>query len=194
MSGSEARKRRADAQRSAESVVGAAIQVLNRDPDASMGAIAAAAGVTRQTVYAHFSSREKLLRAVVDHLTAETVAEIDAEDIDTGPAMDALFRLLDASERTVGRYPVLFQSGDAAATTQSADDQRHDPVADRLSRIFRRGQQSGEFDAHISVTWLVAATIKLSHTASEETDAGRLSEHEADAALRTSLRRILTPD
>lgn len=189
MSGSEARKRRADAQRSAESVVGAAIQVLNRDPDASMGAIAAAAGVTRQTVYAHFSSREKLLRAVMEHLTAEAVAEIDTADIDAGSAMDALFRLLDAVDRTVGRYPALHAS--TAATTQN--DQLHAPVADRLRSVFRRGQQTGEFDPHISAHWLVAATVNLSHTANEEVTAGRLSEREAEAALRTSLVRILTP-
>lgn len=190
---SQARKRRADAQRSAASIVGAAVQVLNDDPDASMEAIARAASVTRQTVYAHFPSREHLLRTLLDHVTAEAVAEIDAADIDSGPAMDALFRLLEASDRSVGRYPVLLQTLGAMRLDQSADAQLHAPVADRLRRVLRRGQEAGEFDRRLSTDWLIAATINLGHAAGEAVGDGRLSKREADDALRTSLLRILTP-
>lgn len=190
---SQARKRRADAQRSSASIVGAAVQVLNDDPDASMEAIARAAGVTRQTVYAHFPSREHLLRALLDHVTAEVVAEIDAADIDSGPAMDALFRLLEASDRSAGRYPLLLQTLGAMRLDQSADAQLHAPVAERLGRILRRGQEAGEFDGRLSTDWLIAATINLGHAAGEAVGDGRLSKSEADDALRTSLLRILTP-
>ncbi|WP_262402027.1 TetR family transcriptional regulator [Actinomadura sp. CNU-125] len=65
-------------------------------PDAGVAAVATAAGVTRQTVYAHFPTRDRLLSGVLDHLTAATVAEMDAADLDTGPAAEALLRLLDA--------------------------------------------------------------------------------------------------
>ncbi|TDC77347.1 TetR/AcrR family transcriptional regulator [Actinomadura sp. 7K507] len=190
---SQARKRRADAQRSAASIVGAAVQVLNDDPDASMEAIARAAGVTRQTVYAHFPSRERLLQALLDHVTSEAVTAIDAADIDSGPAMDALFRLLEASDRSAGRYPVLLQTLGAMRLDQSADAQLHAPVADRLRRILRRGQEAGEFDRQLSTDWLIAATINLGHAAGEAVGDGRLSKPEADHALRTSLLRILTP-
>jgi len=190
---SQARKRRADAQRSATSIVGAAVRVLDDDPDASMEAIARAAGVTRQTVYAHFPSREHLLRAPLDHVTAEAVAEIDAADIDSGPAMDALFRLLDARLRSANRYPVRLQTLGSMPLDQSADAQLHAPVADRLRRILRRGQEAGEFDAHLSTDWLIAATISLGHAAGDAVGGGRLSRPEADDALRTSLLRILTP-
>jgi len=193
MSRTQVRKRRADAQRSVESIVGAAVQVLNGDPDASMEAIAGSAGVTRQTVYAHFPSREELLRAVLDRLTTEAVAEIDAADIDNGPAADALFRLVDASDRTAGRHPILFQALGAMSMNRSSDDQLHAPVADRLKRTIRRGQEAGEFDGQVSTDWLVAATIKLGHAASQEVGAGRMSKKEADAALKASLLRILTP-
>lgn len=193
MTQSQARKQRVDAQRSAASVVGAAVQVLDDDPDASMEAIARAAGVTRQTVYAHFPSREQLLRALLDHLTAEVVAEIDAADIDSGPAVDALFRLLKASDRSTGRYPVLLQTLSAMRLDESDDAQLHAPVANRLRRIIRRGQEAGEFDAQLSTDWLIAATINLGHAAGESVGAGHLSKAEADDALRTSLLRILTP-
>lgn len=190
MTRSQARKRRADAQRSRASILDAAVQVLNTDPDASVEAIAAAAGVTRQTVYAHFPAREHLLTAVLERLTDEAVAAIDAADLDTGPAADALLRLLDAGQRTSGRYPALFQKLSSLPVSPHADHQRHAPVADRLKRIIRRGQEAGEFDHQLSPDWLVAVTIKLGHTASEEVDAGRMSSTEATEALRTSLLRV----
>ncbi|MFE3147376.1 hypothetical protein ACFXJ6_12025 [Streptomyces sp. NPDC059218] len=51
--------------------------------------------MTRQSVYAHFRSREQLLLAIVDRITEEIIAAMDAADLHTGPAADALLRLLD---------------------------------------------------------------------------------------------------
>ncbi|MGW0520779.1 TetR/AcrR family transcriptional regulator [Crossiella sp. NPDC003009] len=186
----QGRKRRADAERSRASILGSAIRVLNADPDASVETIAATAGVTRQTVYAHFPLREQLLAAVLDHLTDEAVAAMDAADLDTGPAADALLRLLEAGRRTSGRYPVLLRKLSALPVSPPADHARHAPVADRLRRIIRRGQKTGEFDDQLSADWLVAVTIQLGHTASEEVEAGRMSSAQATAALHTSLLRV----
>src|ERR687893_349782 len=94
-----ARNRRADAQRSRSSILDAAVELLNSPADPSVEAIAAAAGVTRQTVYAHFPSRDTLLAAVLDRVTAETLATLDAVDLDAGSATEALLRLLDESAR-----------------------------------------------------------------------------------------------
>ena len=46
---------RADAERSIAAILDAAVQVLADRPEAGMGEIAKAAGVARQTVYAHFT-------------------------------------------------------------------------------------------------------------------------------------------
>ncbi|MFE1782761.1 TetR/AcrR family transcriptional regulator [Streptomyces sp. NPDC059506] len=186
-----ARNRRADARRSRTAILDAAARVLNADPDAGLEAIATAAGVTRQTVYAHFPSREQLLIAVVDRLTQEAVAAMDAAEPDAGPAADALLRLLDASAGTVRRFPVLLRKISSLPVGPRADHDRHTPVADRIKRVVQRGRQAGEFDDRLPLDWLVTATIKLAHAASEERDAGRLSGDEAEDALRTSLLRIL---
>ena len=58
-------RRRADARRSIEAIVSAARVLFSERPDASMEDVAAAAGLARQTVYAHFTSREALIHAVV---------------------------------------------------------------------------------------------------------------------------------
>jgi AcrR family transcriptional regulator len=185
------RPRRADARRSEAAILDAAIRLLDERPDASVEAIAAAADVTRQTVYAHFPSRERLLAAVVDRLTAETLAELDAADLDTGPATDALLRLLDAATRVVARHPVLWRHLGALPVTPQEDRERHAPVTERLERVIGRGQRAGEFDDRLPTDWLVAVVIRLGHAASEERDAGRLGAEEADEVLRTSLLRIL---
>src|SRR5512138_219361 len=102
-----ARRRRADAERSSAAVLSAAIDLLGRRPQANMEEIAAAAGVARQTVYAHYTSREKLLAAILEHITAETVAVFDRLDLDDLPAPAALGRWVEASWRIVARYPIV---------------------------------------------------------------------------------------
>ncbi|MCF3123605.1 TetR/AcrR family transcriptional regulator [Streptomyces arenae] len=102
-------RRRADAERSRAAVLDAAIRLLGERPSVGMEAVAAAAGVTRQTVYAHFASRDALLAAVVDRLTERTMEAMDAAAIDEGPAADALVRLLDAAWRTFEEHPFVLR-------------------------------------------------------------------------------------
>jgi AcrR family transcriptional regulator len=184
----EPRARRADAVRSRTEVLEAAARLLGERPDAGMAAIAQAAGVTRQTVYAHFSSRDDLLTAVVDHATVEAVAALDAAGLDEGPAADALLRIIGISWQILDRYPVLLRP---EAADVPGDAERHHPVVVRLTRIIERGQESGEFDRMLSADWLAAAVIALGHAAGGEVAAERLSVAEAQAALRVSLLRLV---
>ena len=58
------RRRRSDAAGNIERIVVAAMELLRAEPEAGLEEIAAAAGVSRSTVYRHFSSREELVRVV----------------------------------------------------------------------------------------------------------------------------------
>ncbi|MGC4874935.1 TetR/AcrR family transcriptional regulator [Micromonospora sp. DT43] len=193
MSGSAERNRRADARRNSGAILDAALRLLDAQPDASLDAIANAAGVTRQTVYAHFPSREHLLAAVVDRITDEAAAAMDAAEPDTGSAADALLRVLEAGSRTAARYPVLAQQIASLPVSPHTDQERHAPIADRIGRVIRRGQASGEFDKKVPAEWLTAVTIKIGHAAGEEVEAGRMRPAEAAEALRTVLLRALRP-
>src|SRR5262249_31798575 len=88
------RRQRSDARHSITAILQAATKVLGQRPDASVDDIARAAGVSRQTVYAHFPSREALLGAVVEQAAAEVTAALDAAGLDEAPPAVALTRML----------------------------------------------------------------------------------------------------
>lgn len=178
------RRVRAEARRSIAAILDAAIQVLGERPQATMEDIAAVAGVSRQTVYAHFPSRDALVTAVYQRMTDEVLAAMDAAHLDEGPAPAALLRLLEVSWRTFDRYPPL------PPPPGSADAELHQPIHDRLTRLIVRGQRAGEFDPEASPEWLFAATVALGHTAWAEVTAGRMSAAEAAAAVQASILRV----
>jgi AcrR family transcriptional regulator len=183
------RRRRSDADRSTSAILLAAKEVLAAQPNASVEDIAAEAGVSRQTVYAHFKTREALIGAVVDVIAGEAVAEMDAARLDEGTAADALLRLLDASWRTLQRYPLL--PGIAATTPDAdADHTRHQAVVDHLDRLLTRGRQSGEFTTDVPIPWLATAVVTLGHAAGDAVNAGRMALPDATEALAMSVLRV----
>jgi AcrR family transcriptional regulator len=187
------RRRRSDADRSTSAILLAAKEVLAAQPTASVEDIAVAAGVSRQTVYAHFKTREALVGAVIDVITGEAVAEMDAARLHEGPAADALLRLLDASWRTLQRYPLLLGIA-APAADPEADHTRHQPVVDHLDRLLARGRQSGEFTDDVPTTWLATTVVTLGHAAGEAVNEGRMALPDATEALARSVLRVCGVD
>lgn len=170
-------------------MLAAAIRLLDDRPDTTLAEIAAGAGVTRQTVYAHFGARRDLLVAVMDLLTHDYLAALDAAELDQGSAIEALSRFVE-----VGRSSMRLNSTSAhtisAALDPAESQARHVLVLDRLIALARRGQDSGEFDDEVPADWLAAATISLSHTAAAENAAGRLTTEQAEQALHRSLMHL----
>lgn len=181
------RRRRSDARRSIDAILDATRVLLGERPDASMEDIAARAGVTRQTVYAHFRSREALLAALVEIAAAEYDALLDAADLDTAPPPVALARFLDAGWQFLDRYPLLLNA--TAARVPRPDPDPHDVVPPRLERLIVRGQRTRDFDRSLPAAWLTAAVFGLQHTAAEQIAAARLTASEAAAlCLQSTLR------
>lgn len=154
-----------------------------------MDEIATAAGVSRQTIYAHYPSRDTLLLAVTRHVTAEVTRELGGLDLDRGSSVDALGRWIDASWALLKRYPVLLTS---AVVTPHSDDERerHEPVMGGLLRLIERGRHRQEFDPAMPTAWYVAAIIGLGHAAGQEVIAGRMTPTEAGTAFRESVLRV----
>jgi AcrR family transcriptional regulator len=182
------RRRRSDARRSIDAIIGAARTMLGERPDASMEDIAAAAGVTRQTVYAHFPSRDALIAALLHAAGAETVAAIDAARLDTVPPADALRQFLDIGWELIRRNPHLL--GPALAGNPPGSNDPHHAGTARLEQIVRRGQRAGDFDRAFPAAWLTAAILGLFRAAAEEVAAGRLTTSTAATTLLDSALRL----
>jgi AcrR family transcriptional regulator len=181
-------RRRSDARRSIDAIIGAARTVLGERPDASMEEIAVAAGVTRQTVYAHFPSRDALIAALLYAAGAETLAAIDAARLDTAPPADALHQFLDIGWELIRRNPFLLGPA-LAQSPHPGDPAGHHAGTAQLEQIIRRGQRAGDFDRTLPAAWLAVAIIGLVRTAAEQVAAGRLTTGKAAAlALDSTLR------
>ena len=183
--------RRADAERSIAAILDAALGVLAARPEAGMGEIAAAAGVARQTVYAHFPSREALLGAVAQRALAESLAAIDAARPESGPPPEALDRLIGAWWSAVARNARVLRALAAVPGAAGEAHGLHAPILERLERLVVRGQRSGDFDRAAPPAWLAAAFLGLVHAAADEVAAGRMDEGDAARALRAGIPRVM---
>jgi AcrR family transcriptional regulator len=187
--GSSGRRLRADAERSISAILDAAVDVLAERPDASIGQIALAAGVARQTVYAHYESREALLGAVADRALAKAVAAIDAAEPERGAPAEALDRLVRAWWETVERHARVLEALAQAFPHAAELHEFHSPILERLERLVRRGQRAGDFDRRLPVGWVAVAFLALMHAAAEEVASGRMDAAAAGRALERTVPR-----
>ncbi|MEV0774737.1 helix-turn-helix domain-containing protein [Streptomyces sp. NPDC050428] len=180
------RRQRVEVPRNRAALVSAAIQVLAERPEASMSVIAGEAGVTRQTAYAHFGTREALVTAVRDELSHRAFTALDAADLEAGHATEALCRFLTAVEMLLAEQTAF----DHSSSDAEADASRHMPIEQRLAALIRRGRDSGEFTTELETDWLVAATIALGHAADQQIRTGRLDARAASRQLRSTVIRL----
>ena len=175
---------RADAERSVAAILDAAVQILAERPDAGLAAIAKAAGVARQTVYAHFDSREALLNAVAERALAQTLEAIDAAEPERGDADEALARLTAAWWASVARHARVLEALATALPSRDEVHAFHAPVLARVEALAARGSFAGE------PRWLATGFLALMHAAAEEVATGRMPEAVAGEALRASIPRL----
>jgi AcrR family transcriptional regulator len=188
-----ARRLRSDARRSIDAILGAARTVLGERSDASMEDIAAAAGLSRQTVYAHFPSRDALIAALLQTVGTETIAAMDAAGLDTAPPAEALRRYLDIGWELIGGNSFLLGPALAQSPHPGHADS-HLAGIGRLEQIIRRGQHTGDFDRTLPATWLTAAIVGLVRAAAEQFAAGRIAASEAEPLVLESALRLCGAD
>ncbi|MEV2253237.1 TetR family transcriptional regulator [Streptomyces sp. NPDC050147] len=184
------RRQRAEVGRNRAALVSAAIRTLSERPDATMADIASAAGVARQTAYAHFGTRDVLLAAVRDELSRRAVAVLDAADTESGTATEALGRFLDATGTLLAEQTASGRAYPDGGGDGDGDAARHLPVEQRLEALICRGRDSGEFTTDLETGWLIAATIALGHAADHQIRIGRLDAQAAADQFRTSVLRL----
>ena len=181
--------RRAIAKRNLEAIVNATERLLARHSQMSISAVAAEAGLSRVTVYAHFPTLEDLLEVVVDRAVRRASAALEAAKPDSGPPIEALERLVTVSWRELERHKATARS---AAERLSPEAQRRTHLAARrpIRRLIDRGRREGAFRTDVSADWLVTSCIALMHAAVDEVRAGRMGATAARKALTASIRDL----
>ena len=187
------KRRRADAERSVAAILDAALEALASDPDSSMSKIARRAGVVRATIYVHFPTRTALLDAVMEHAVAQVVEAMRGAEPQRGEPVEALERVLRATWRQLAHFHALLALNTARLSAEELH-RRHLPMLDQLEPLIKRGQKQGVFRSDLPIAWHLAVIRAIVHTASHESQGGRIPESEAEAAmLTTAINAIATP-
>lgn len=192
------RRRRADADRSVQAILDAALAALASDPEASMAEIARRAGVVRATIYAHFPTRESLLDAVMEHAVGEVAQATSEAEPTRGEPEEALERVLLATWEKLGQFHALLAINTSRLSAKELH-RRHLPVTTQFAPLIERGQKKGVFRRDLPVSWHLAVLRAIVHTASHELQSGRISEADVEPAMLTTVFAALsglcsTPD
>lgn len=180
---------RADARRNREAIIEAAITALDERPGASVGEIAAAAGVSRATVYGNFPNRRALVAAAIRMLAVDLDRRLT--DIDPGlPARDALEQLVHGSWRALGRIPGLA----AAARTEVGNPDPRELLAGlhlSIRAMLLRGREDGVFRRDQDLGWQVACLYAVLRAGASEIRVRGRSQPTATTDVVTTIRALL---
>ncbi|BDZ48167.1 hypothetical protein GCM10025867_04080 [Frondihabitans sucicola] len=151
-SSTRTRAPRRDAAENREALILAAATLLNRDPNASLEAIAAEAGLSRRAIYGHFATRDALLREIAVHGAARINAAMLSAETETEPRDPAL-ELAAVGARIwheVDHIRVMALLTVRGPQVQLVGDALK-PLRDHVHDIVARGVEAGAFRADIAV-------------------------------------------
>ena len=144
-------------ERIAAAIVEAAARVFaEQDGQASMGEVAAAAGISRATLYSYFPSRELLLEKLAQVSLTETGERLRAARLEQVPIPEGLTRAVRALVTVGDHYIVL-----AREHVQPDPAQFEQQLAAPLRALLERGQAAGEIRTDLSAAWLMEALVGL---------------------------------
>ncbi|MGP3963055.1 TetR/AcrR family transcriptional regulator [Nonomuraea sp. 3N208] len=183
--------RRADARRNISVILDAALTCLARDPDASVGEIAKAAGVGRATLYGHFPSRAELVDAVFAQAVQRAERALSAIDT-TGDPRLALTSLIASSWRLISEFRALLLAAERELPAERIRA-HHDQPLHRVQELITRGQRNGVFRRDLPASWLATTFYSMLHGAADEVTAGRLPDHDAIQMITATLLSAYSP-
>jgi AcrR family transcriptional regulator len=181
---------RADARRNVRRILEVTTELIATDPGASMERVAAAAGVSRATLYHHFQSRDALMDTLTDQSIGEVTEALTAARPAEGPAPAAMERVLMAAWQVIGRYRGLVIVNQRLERAELRA--RLAPALAPVRALVARGQRNGSFDPELPVEWLLSTVIDLIHAASRQVTAGVMDPVAAERALLRTAAAALT--
>lgn len=179
------------ADRNAQAILDAAEELLRLEGHTSISAVAALAGVSRVTVYAHFPTWEALLEAAVERAVRQTMAALQSVHPDDGPPVQVLDRMLAAAWQHLARYQAMAQAVSELLSPEAVT-RTHQAAHQALAALLERGRADGSFRTDVPAAWLATASIALIHACSDSVRAGTIDPGEAPRILRVSVRDLFT--
>jgi AcrR family transcriptional regulator len=178
--------RLATAERNLGAILDGTERLLQRGEHASISGVAAEAGVSRPTVYAHFPDLERLLEALVERTVRRTMVALDSAEPGRGRAVDALRRLLAASWEELSRHEDIARASAADLSAHAMRRAHHDARA-VIRKLIERGQREATFRTDVPAGWLVTSCLALIHAAAEEVRTGELDSNAALDVLSVTI-------
>ncbi|KOV84428.1 hypothetical protein ADL03_17725 [Nocardia sp. NRRL S-836] len=157
-----------------------ATSVLLKDPTASLGEVAKAAGVGRTTLHKRFPTRTELIHALATEALDLVDAAISSVDLDTDDAVEQLIaNLVPLGPRVefLLRFPNLADD-ERLSVRLTAMDQ---PVIDLISRL-----QGTRMRADLPAWWITQILYAGIYSAWEGIAAGRLAPLDAPRLVLTT--------
>ncbi|MEU9098813.1 helix-turn-helix domain-containing protein [Streptomyces sp. NPDC048361] len=156
-----------------DQVLRTAAALLTRKATATMDEVARAAGIGRATLHRHFAGREALVRALEELGIRELEAALDAARLEHGAASDALRRMVAEVEPVAGLLAFLVTENQLFEGEQQHEGWAR--IDARVSTLFRRGQEQGEFRIDLTPAWLTEALYGLIGAAAWAVQDGRVA-------------------
>jgi TetR/AcrR family transcriptional repressor of mexCD-oprJ operon len=141
-------------QRVAGAILEGAAQMFAVRGEASMGDVAAAAGVARATVYRYFPTRQALLDELARGAVNDADARLSAARIDEVPPQEGVNRAVRALVDVGDSFVLL-------ARLRSDPDLFERKVAAPLRQLFERGQASADIRHDIASSRLTESLVGL---------------------------------
>jgi TetR/AcrR family transcriptional regulator, mexCD-oprJ operon repressor len=163
-------------ERVAEAILDVAADLLARGGEPpSMAEIAAAAGVSRATLYRYYPTRERLLQALTAAGLASAAAKLAEAGLDTVPVPEAIARLARVVASAGSKYAAVVSAFDPDGAVERQ-------IGTMIETLLQRGLDDGTFRGDLTVEELGFVLGQLLQAA------GRMAaEHQAGVEKAAAL-------
>ncbi len=174
--------------RTRRAILDAALVVLSANRAASLGEVAAEAGVGRSTLHRYFPERGDLITAIGIEALEQVAAATDRARLQDGPAVDAMLRLLDEHFALGDTFAIVFNEPQLMAEQRWQEETPSDAA---LCRLIERGRAEGTIDREMTSTWVANLLWTVLYTGWMHVRENGASRFEALELSRRTLRKAL---